>query len=282
MTTRTRRIWVAVAVIVAAAGALPPLAIWRWNADTRALAAALETSAPGEWRMFTPDAVAQLPAPVAQYLRRVLPEGHHRILRASAVQEAEFFVGKAWRPLHATQHFSVSPPGFVWDARIAMAPMMPVYVRDAYVNETGSMHATLLGLFDLANAKGRAELDAGALQRYLAEAVWFPTAFVPGSGVTWTPIGDRAALATIADGDTSVSLEFKFNERAEVAEIVGQRFFEQNGEFVLREWRVKCHKYQRFNGVLIPVACEVSWQMPDGPLPYWRGRIAEMTYELAR
>jgi hypothetical protein len=271
-------------ILTAAVGVAtaPAVAAWRWNADTRALADALGTNTHGESRGFATDVVRELPAPVAQYLLHVLPEGQPRILQANAVQEAEFFVNDAWRPLHATQRFSVSPPGFVWDARIGMAPMLSAYVRDAYVNQTGSMHATLLGLVDLANQKGRAELNAGALQRYLAEAVWFPTAFLPGSGVTWAPISDRAALATIADGSTSVSLEFRFNERAEVAEIAGPRFAEQNGEFVLREWRVRCHEYQRVEGVLIPVACEVSWQMPGGPLPYWRGRIVEMLYELAR
>ena len=91
----------------------------------------------------------------------------------------------------------------MWDARIEMAPLLPVYVCDAYVDGEGSMRATMLGLYTLTDQKGRSELDAGALQRYLGEALWIPTAFLPGSGITWAPADDRAAIATITDGETS-------------------------------------------------------------------------------
>jgi hypothetical protein len=26
----------------------------------------------------------------------------------------------------------------------------------------------------------------------------------------------------------------------------------------------------------------VAWQLPEGPLPYWRARITEIAYEFAR
>jgi hypothetical protein len=219
---------------------------------------------------------------VSRYLRHVLPEGQRRIVGADVIQEAEFFLNGAWKPLRATQRFSTSPPGFVWDARIEMAPLLPAYVRDAYVDGEGSMQATMLGLYTLTNQKGRSELDAGALQRYLGEALWFPTVFLPGSEILWKPVSDRAAIASITDGETSVSLEFHFNDRDEVIEVVGQRFAEENGAYVLRPWQVQCRDYRRQAGMLIPAFCEVAWQTPEGRVPYWRGRVAQIAYELAR
>jgi hypothetical protein len=47
--------------------------------------------------------------------------------------------------------------------------------------------------------------------RYLAEAVWLPTALLPVNGVRWSPIDENRALATLqGDDDVSVSLEFRF------------------------------------------------------------------------
>ena len=254
----------------------------RWTADTTALADTLRARLDDESSVFTAAMVSQLPPPVGRYLRHVLPEGQHSIVRADAVQDAEFFVNGAWKPLHATQRFSVAPPGFVWDARIEMAPLLSVYVRDAYVDGEGSMRATMLGLYTLTDQKGPSELDAGALQRYLGEALWIPTAFLPGSGITWAPAGDRAAIATITDGETAVSLEFRFNGSDEVVEVVGERFAEDRGEYALRSWQVTCREYQRQSGILIPSFCEVAWLMPEGRVPYWRGRVVDIAYELAR
>jgi hypothetical protein len=272
----------ALVVIATSVASVPVVAGWRWETDTATLAGRLATDAATESSVFTADTVGQLPPPVGRYLRHVLPEGQRRIVSADAVQQAEFFVNGAWKPLRATQRFSTAPPGFVWDARIEMAPLLPAYVRDAYVDGEGSMHATMLGLYTLTNQKGRSELDAGALQRYLGESVWFPTVFLPGSGITWQPAGDRAAIASVSDGETSVSLEFHFNDGDEVTEVVGQRFAEEKGAYVLRPWQVQCRDYQRQDGMLIPTFCEVAWQRPEGRVAYWRGRVAQITYEFAR
>ena len=32
----------------------------------------------------------------------------------------------------------------------------------------------------------------------------------------------------------------------------------------------------------VPLDGEVSWLLPEGPKPYWRGRITRLDYELAR
>jgi hypothetical protein len=32
----------------------------------------------------------------------------------------------------------------------------------------------------------------------------------------------------------------------------------------------------------VPLEGEVSWMLPEGPKPYWRGRITVLAYELAK
>src|SRR5207249_11032068 len=86
---------------------------------------------------------------------------------------------------------STDPPGFVWDAAIRVAPFLSVRVRDAYIRGAGSMQGRLAAVVTVVDQRDRPELNAGALQRYLAEAVWFPTALLPGQGVAWQAV-DRS------------------------------------------------------------------------------------------
>ena len=250
----------------------------RWRADTEARVAALDAGVLATPQTFNADCLRDVPAPVERYFRRVLREGQPLVRTARATQEAEFFIGGKWHPLTATQYFATSPSGFVWDARVTMAPLINVYVRDSYVAGHGSMVASMLADYSLVDQQGKPELDSGALQRFLGESVWLPTALLPGSNVTWTPIDDHRALATLTDRHTIVSLAFTFNDNDEAIQMSGDRFAEKDGVYTLRPWSVTCARYEDRGGLLIPIACEVSWLMPEGPQPYWRGHLTSIDY----
>jgi hypothetical protein len=161
-----------------------------------------------------------------------------------------------------------------------MSSVLPVRVRDSYVRGTASMRAAVLGLWTMANQSNRAELDAGALQRYLAEAVWFPAALLPRPNLRWAPIDARSARATLTDGTTTVSLEFRFTDDGDVQEMFApDRFAEDRGNYQRRPWIVRCFEYGVHAGARIPVRCEVAWQDGEGlDQPYWRGRISDLRY----
>jgi hypothetical protein len=48
-----------------------------------------------------------------------------------------------WSRFIANQHFTVDPPGFVWDATINMGPLLPVRVCDGYIAGEASCSARL-------------------------------------------------------------------------------------------------------------------------------------------
>jgi hypothetical protein len=194
-------------------------------------------------------------------------------------QVGDFRVGGSWYPFHAIQQFTVEPAGFVWDARITMSAALPVLVRDSYVAGSASMRGEFAGVYPLVNQSQRPELDSGALQRFLAEAVWFPTALLPRPNLQWQPIDNRSARATLTDHHTTVSLEFRFNDAGDIAEIYApDRYAESRGRYDRKPWLVRCSTYEVHHGMRIPVACEVSWLESTGPEPYWRGRITRVTY----
>lgn len=228
----------------------------------------------------------QLPIPVARYFQRVLKEGQPLIRSVRIVWAGEFRTSEGddgWAPMDATQRYVIHPPGFVWDACIGMAPLITVRVRDAYVAGQGAMQAKILSLITMVDEHEKAELNAGALLRYLAEAVWFPTLLLPGNGVVWSAIDDTRALATLTNAGTTVSLEFRFNEEGEITEVFSPgRYREVNGRYELTPWAGHFHCYEERAGVLIPVEGDVEWLLPDGGFPYWKGHIVEITYDFER
>lgn len=225
----------------------------RWRHATEAARGRLVASVPDQASL---PASVSLPDSVEQYFAHVMPVGVPDRRVVSLTQSGEFRMSDAadsWRPFIATQDFTLDHPGFIWDARIKTVPLLPVYVRDSYINGIGGMSAAMLGLIPVMNAKPSSDLNAGALQRYLAEAIWFPEALRPEAGVHWEAIGESSARATLTDRGTTVSLIFEFNANNEVDRIwTPARQREVNGAYVATPWDVTCGDWQVQNGVRIP------------------------------
>jgi hypothetical protein len=264
------------AIVAGATAALGRMASWR--DATAARVAALEASSGLRAPELVIDAAA-LPPAAARYFARALGDGPRRIVKSAvATQEAEFFINGGWRPLTATQHFTTTPAGLVWDARIAMAPLVAAWVRDSYVGGRGAMQASLLGVYTLVDQQGVPALDAGALQRFLGEAVWFPTALLPSPAVQWSAGDDLSATVTLTDHDTTVALRYHFDGSGDVVKVSGDRFKESGGRYTLQPWVIGCGDHAERGGMRIPLYCEVSWIGEGGPEPYWRGRITTIDY----
>lgn len=261
------------------------VAAWRWRGTTDRLVARLNRELPpGRPTTVSLSEVESLPAPVARYLRLVLQDGQPIIRRARFRQEGEFLIRppEGWRPFRATQEVATLPPGFVWDATIRMAPGLGVWVRDGFVDQAGSMRASLLGLLTMVAVEGTLDIAAGALHRYLAEAVLVPTALLPSQGVRWEALDDSTARAHLSAGAVTVSLDFSFGPDGLVRSVfTDARLRDVDGRGVPTPWRGRWREFGRPAGWLIPVWGEVEWMLPEGPQPYWRGRIVDLRYEMA-
>lgn len=221
----------------------------------------------------------RLPATVAAYFRFALRDGQKRIRTAKIRHEGQFTLNNKWVPFASLQHFSSHPAGFVWDAKLKMNRFLNVRVRDSFLGGRGAMKVKLLALFSIMDAHDDANLDAGSLMRYLAEAAWLPTALLPSENLRWTPIDDRRALATLTDGDTTVSLEFTFNESGEILSFFAPaRIYSTKGETKELPWVGRLWNYQERSGMMIPLEGEVAWQMPEGDAPYYKGKMVDVQY----
>jgi hypothetical protein len=266
-----------VAVIIGGVVAAALAGSARWDRQTTAVVGQLVAS--GGPEVYRGQWLDDLPTPVQRYFRKVLKDDQPIVHAVVATQEAEFFINGAWRPLRATQHFVTRRPGFVWDARITMAPMLPASVRDAYIDGRGAMQASLYGVYSLADQVDKPELNSGALQRFLGEAVWFPTALLPSPTVTWQPRDNQSAVVTLHDHGTSVALLFEFDDTGMVRTISGDRYKEANGAYVMQGWEIACDEAAERGGMLIPLRCEVAWVDGGVRQPYWRGRITAIEHQ---
>jgi len=276
-------ILICLGILIAGITAAVLIGTGAWHRSSSALISTIieETPSSGERIIGSAD-YSSLPGPVAKYFRLVLKNNQPLIRSARLRQEGEIRIGTSeddWHPFTAEQFFSALQPGFIWDAKVSMAPLMNARVRDGYVLGKGSMFGKLVSLITIINEHDKPELHAAALQRYLAEAVWLPTALLPENGVQWTAVDLRSALAEIEDSGTKVSMEFRFNNRGEIESVysVG-RGREVNGKYELTPWEGRFRNYQERGGMKIPLEGEVEWILPEGKLTYWKGKITQAEY----
>jgi hypothetical protein len=227
-----------------------------------------------------------LPAPVRRYFRAVLEEGRPMVAGVRVRHAGTFNMGETedrWKPFASDQRVVTRRPGFDWNGRVAMMPGLPVRVHDTYLAGEGILHASLLGLFSVADTRGTGDVAEGELMRFFAEAAWYPTALLPSQGVRWEAKDDRSAYATLEEGDITLTMLFTFDEQGLIdivhAEARGRAV---GDEIVPTPWRGRFWNYEERGGMLVPLDGEVAWLPPEGKKPYWRGHITEIRYRFAR
>lgn len=184
--------------------------------------------------------------------------------------------GQPWMPTEAEQYFTINKPGFVWQARIKAATLIYIVGRDKYYEGKGNMLIKFLSLITVVDAKGK-ELDQGALLRYLAETIWFPSAAL-SDYIKWEEIDSNSAKATMSYGGITASGVFLFNEKHEVINFVTQRYMETSGQYSLETWSPIVKEYKDFNGIKIPSKVEVMWKLKTGDFKWYQLEITDIEY----
>ncbi|MCU0754078.1 MAG: hypothetical protein MUE46_03020 [Xanthomonadales bacterium] len=224
-----------------------------------------------------------LPAPVARWFARVLPEGVPKARFLQLTHRGLFNTrsnGERWAPFVSTQTVRLDRPGFLWDARIRMFPGLAVHVHDAYLDGEGILRAQLLGQFPLADLADREGLAEGELMRWIAEAAWYPWVLLPGPAVCWRAVDEHHADVTVSDGPLTLTLRFGFDAGGLLRSVQSEsRGRSVSGQIVPTPWEGLWSDYRKVDGRLVPMAGEVAWRLPEGRKPYWRGTVTEMRLE---
>ena len=173
-------------------------------------------------------------------------------------------------------------PGFDWDARVTLFPGVAAYIHDAYISGSGLLKVAIFGLIPVADLPATADLSRGELLRYLAEAAWYPTALLPSQGVVWKSVDAQSAIATLTDGDITLSMRFGFGANG----LIDTGRAESRGRLVgstmtYLPWQGRFWNYTQKSGMLVPLEAEVAWVLPEGPRPYYRSLMSTVNYDYA-
>ena len=185
----------------------------------RQVAAALLRDPQGE---FSHTDLEGLPGPVASYFRAAVTPSTPLALSARLRMRGQIKIGR-WVPFTARQLLSPHV-GFVWAARAAGI----VSGSDRFVDGHGEMDWRLFGLIRVMQGSGP-DVSRSAAERAAAEAVWVPTALLPGSGVEWSAEEDGRLSACFQIADYPVRLDFSMTEEGLIRSVIFDRWGDPDG-----------------------------------------------------
>lgn len=220
-----------------------------------------------------------LPPPVQRYLQFAAGDSAPDIRTARLRHDGLFRTSPdaKWLDIDGREYFTTATPGFVWHARVRAAPGIWIEARDALLHERGHMLVKLLSAIPLADARGT-EIDQGATLRWLAEAAWFPYAFV-APPVRWTAIDDRTAAATISYEGPPARAVFEIDDEGRLTRLRAERYRDLgNGRAALTRWGGDYLEYREFEGFRVPTVVEVGWELDSGWFAYARFHVRAVDY----
>jgi hypothetical protein len=229
--------------------------------------------------------------PVSEEDLRILPEPVQRWLRWSGAvgkpipstirlkQKGELRVGDlGWLPFTAEEYYCTNPPGFVWTANTRMAPGISVLGKDSYLHGRGALEMRVLGLVPVARDSGP-EMDQGDLLRYLNEIMWFPAgALIPE--ITWEPVDDVCARATMTHGGVSGTAVFSFDTEGRPTNMTADRHDRESGAVV--PWSTPISAYGEFDGLRVPTTGEALYSHDTGDLSYIRLTVTDVGHNISQ
>jgi hypothetical protein len=240
-------------------------------AEVRAMFGA--TTSPSSEVVVRPEHLAGLPAPVRRWLERTGIVGRERARTVRLLQRGDMHTGNdaPWMPVSAEQYVSIDDPGFVWWMEARMMKVLPICGRDKYVGGVGEMLIKAGGVANVASDRG-AKVDQGAMLRYLAEIVWYPSAALRPY-IAWEPIDDTHAKATMTSHGLAVSAVYIFDEQGRALGMSADRYYGASGG--LEKWGGECTDWRMIRDVEIPVRGQVVWYLKSGAFTFFRWEIVD-------
>lgn len=230
---------------------------------------------------LTTDEIAHLPSVVQKWLTQSGAIGKPKVSNVYLTQELQLKLKPEqteWNNGTAEQYFTTSPPAFNWNIETQMNSFLNVTGRDQFINGKGEMLIKLLSLVPVADAKNDEKINEAALQRYLAEMVWFPSNAI-SKHIHWEEIDNTSAKATMEYNGTKGSGVFYFDTNGQFEKFVTMRYKDVN-DTAPTKWTVTASKTKERNGIKIPTECEAHWSLHSKQWTWLKLKIKHIEYNV--
>jgi hypothetical protein len=215
-------------------------------------------------------ALAELPPPVQRYLRFMGVVGRPRDWSLRARFVARFRRGPGeWLACEALQYDTRLRVSRLFYMQLNLYGVLPVTVRDTYLQGRGVMSANAFDAFRVAEGTGY-ELDVGELVTYLNDAILMAPSLLLGPETTWRAVDGESFDVTLNDGPLSVTARVWLDDSGAPQDFsTTDRFFDApDGKRVRTEWRTPVSGWQDAGGRKLPTRARAVWILPSGPFPY--------------
>ncbi len=230
-------------------------------------------------KVITENAIKGLPEPVKNWLRHSGAIGKPYMSVGKVMQKAEIKMKpdqNNWMSATAIQYTTIDNPAFIWTVDVKMNSFLNFQGRDKFENGKGEMLIKLNSLFNVVNEKG-AKMDESTAQRYLGEMVWF-TSLALGPYISWKPINDTTASATLTYKGAKGSGTFYFNSKGDVTKYSALRYKGNDVDAKREEWVMSINDYKTFENIKVPAIMTATWKLNEGDWTWLKLEVLDIKY----
>lgn len=200
-----------------------------------------------------------LPPPARRYLQHAIAPGTPLARTVELVQRGSMLPKPGGARVELSAHEVLTPErGFVWRARLRMGPI-PVRVVDHYLDGEGGVRVELFGGIPLQSESG-ADVARSSRGRTLGEALWVPSALLPGPNVAREAVDDDHACVTLTLDGEAVPLTLAVDADGHLRTLTMRRY----GNVGVPDWQplpygFAIEREATFGGYTIPSRLRGGW-----------------------
>lgn len=181
-----------------------------------------------------------------------------------------------WNEGEVIQYVTTENPAFLWFIKTKMNAFMVVKGRDKFIDGKGQMLIKLNSVINIVKEEGE-KIDEAALQRYLAEILWYPTMAI-SEYIEWEEIDENSAKATLTYGGTSGSGTFFFDENGNPTEFSALRYKGNEPDSKRYKWIVSIFDYSSFDGITVPTHLNITWELENNDWTWYETVVDNIVY----
>ncbi len=231
--------------------------------------------------LLTEADLAPLPPPVARYIRACGAVGRPIPQNVRVAFDALMHRKPGASPMAATsvQYSFFGDPARLFLMRARMFGL-PVRALHLYHEAAATFQVRVADLVNMVDQAGP-EISRAETVTVLNDWCFMAPGALVHPQLTWSPVDDRSAVVTLANGRYTVRATCVFNERDELVDFWSDdRPDSSSGTFVPCRWRTPIGDYGDVGGLRLARTGSAVWMRPEGEFTYGEFRLVSLRYDL--